>query len=124
MMQGRVNRKREAIISIVIANQNRQSKKRINAVIDTGYSGFLTLPNEIITALSLPWAGVERGTLGDGSEVTFDVYGVKVIWDGTYRDIPVCESETDPLVGMRLLYGYDLQIQAIEGGLVTIQTLD
>jgi hypothetical protein len=30
----------------------------------------------------------ERGTLGDGSEVTFEVYAAKVIWDGEYRDIP------------------------------------
>lgn len=122
MMQGRVNTNCEATLSIVIANQNRESKL-IDAVIDTGYTGFLTLPREIITALSLPWTGVERGTLGDGSEVTFDVYAVKVIWDGSYRDIPVNESETDPLVGMSLLYVYDLQIQAIEGGLVTIRHL-
>ncbi|MCT7982700.1 clan AA aspartic protease [Laspinema sp. A4] len=106
MMEGRVNTNCEAIISIVVANENRQSQL-IDAVIDTGYTGFLTLPREIITALSLPWTGVERGTLGDGSEVTFEVYAVKVIWDGTYRDIPVNESETDPLVGMSLLYGYD-----------------
>lgn len=126
MMQGRVNTKREATISIFIEHQNRQSKKQhfINAVIDTGYSGFLTLPNEIITALSLPWIGDEPVTLGDGSQGTFEVYAVKVFWDGASRDIPACKSETDPLVGMSLLYGYDLQIHAIEGGLVTIQALD
>lgn len=122
MMQGRVNTNCEATISIVIANENRQTQL-IDAVIDTGFSGFLTLPRDIIAALSLPWTGVERGTLGDGSEVTFDVYGGKVIWDGAYRNIPVNESETDPLVGMGLLYGYDLQIQAIEGGCVTIRHL-
>ncbi len=122
MMQGVVNASREATISLVIRDENRQTKL-INAVIDTGYTGFLSLPSEIITALNLPWTGIDRGTLGDGSEITFEVYAVKVIWDGEYRDIPVNKAETDPLVGMSLLYGYDLQIQAVEGGSVTIKTL-
>jgi hypothetical protein len=33
------------------------------------------------------------------------------------------ESETVPLIGMQLLRGYDLRIQAIEGGSVTIEAL-
>lgn len=81
------------------------------------------MPSEIITALALPWTGIDRGTLGDGSEVTFEVYAAKVIWDGEYLDIPINEAETDPLVGMGLLYGYDLRIRAIEGGNVTIEII-
>jgi hypothetical protein len=46
---------------------------------------------------------------------------VTVIWDGQYRNIPVNQAETDPLVGMSLLYGYDLRIRAVEGGKVTIE---
>ena len=37
--------------------------------------------------------------------------------------IDINESETVPLVGMRLLRGYDLRIQAIEAGAVTIEAL-
>jgi clan AA aspartic protease len=122
MMQGIVNSNCEATIALVIGNGNRQTKL-IDAVIDTGYTGFLSLPREIIVALNLPWTGIDRGTLGDGSEVTFEVYAATVIWDGEYYDIPINEAETDPLVGMSLIYGYDLQIQAIEGGRVTIKSL-
>jgi clan AA aspartic protease len=122
MIHGVVNRNCEATISLVIGNENRQTKL-IDAVIDTGYTGFLSLPREIIVTLELPWTGIDRGTLGDGSEVSFEVYAARVIWDGEYRDIPVNEAETDPLVGMSLLYGYDLRIQAIEGGSVTINAL-
>jgi predicted aspartyl protease len=64
--------------------------------------------------------GGNRGTLGDGSEVTFEVYAETVIWNGEYRNILVNEAETDPLVGMSLLYGYDLRIRAVEGSSVTI----
>jgi clan AA aspartic protease len=123
MIHGVVSRNREATISLVIVNESRQTKL-ITAVIDTGYTGFLSLPSEIITELNLPWTGIDRGTLGDGSEVTFEVYAAKVIWDGEYRDIPINEAETDPLIGISLLYGYDLHIQTVEGGNVTIKLLE
>jgi clan AA aspartic protease len=99
MIHGVVSRNREATISLVVVNESRQTKL-ITAVIDTGYTGFLSLPSEIITELNLSWTGIDRGTLGDGSEVTFEVYAAKVIWDGEYRDIPINEAETDPLVGI------------------------
>lgn len=123
MIHGVVNPNCEATIPLVIGNENRQTRV-INAVIDTGYTGFLSLPSEIITALNLPWTGIDRGTLGDGSEVTFEVYAVTVIWNGQYRSIPVNEAETDPLVGMSLLYGYDLRIQTVEGGNVSIEAIN
>ena len=122
MMQGVVNTSCEATLSLVVGNKNRQTRL-IEAVIDTGYTGFLSLPSEIIVALNLTWTGVDRDTLGDGSEVTFEVYAAKAIWDGEYRNIPINEAETDPLVGMSLLYGYELQIQAVEGGSVTVRSL-
>jgi clan AA aspartic protease len=123
MIHGVVSRNREATISLVVVNENRQTKL-ITAVIDTGYTGFLSLPSEIITELNLSWTGIDRGTLGDGSEVTFEVYAAKVIWDGEYRDIPINKAETDPLVGVSLLYSYDLHIQTVEGGNVTIKRLE
>jgi clan AA aspartic protease len=123
MIHGVVSRNREATISLVVVNESRQTKL-ITAVIDTGYTGFLSLPSEIITELDLLWTGIDRGTLGDGSEVTFEVYAAKVIWDGEYRDIPINEAETDPLIGISLLYGYDLHIQTVEGGNVTIKLLE
>jgi len=122
MMYGMVNTNCEATIRLVVGNGNSQ-RLAIEAVIDTGYTGFLTLPPEIIIALNLPWTGVDRATLGDGSEATFEVYAATVIWDGEYRNIPVNEAQTDPLLGMSLLYGCDLRIQAVERGTVTIEVL-
>jgi clan AA aspartic protease len=122
MMQGIVNHRGEATISVVVSNTNRQTQL-INAVIDTGYTGFLSLPSEIIVTLNLSWTGIDRGTLGDGSEVIFQVYAATIIWDGQYQNIPVNEAETDPLVGMSLLYGYDLYIRTLEGGIVTIKAI-
>jgi clan AA aspartic protease len=121
MMQGYVNENYEAVLTVVVKNGNKF--KSINAVIDTGFTGFLSLPIAIITELDLSWNYRDRGTLGDGSETLFDIYDAMVIWNGQYREIEVNRAETDPLIGMSLFRGYRLQIDTIPGGLVTISTL-
>jgi predicted aspartyl protease len=55
--------------------------------------------------------------------ITFDLFTAVVIWDGQYRDIYIAEAETEPLLGMGMLYGYRLQVDAVEGGLVKIEAL-
>jgi clan AA aspartic protease len=122
MMMGNVNSRREAIIQFVAIGENNQ-RQGVKAVIDTGYTGFLTLPSTIITTLGLTWFMQEEGILGDGSLCIFNVFEASVIWDGQVKPIEINESETDPLVGMRLLEGYELNIQGFAGGLVTIKAL-
>ena len=122
MMQGVVNSRCEATLTVVVGNSNRQLQA-INTVIDTGFSGFLSLPSEIVANLDLPWSASDIVTLGDGSETLFDLYTAVVIWDGQYREVYIAESETEPLLGMSLLYGYRLQVDTIEGGLVTVERL-
>lgn len=61
--------------------------------------------------------------LADGNETVFDVYEATVVWDGTPRRIVVDAANVDPIVGMRLLEGHELTIQAIEGGKVIIKAL-
>jgi clan AA aspartic protease len=121
MIHGIVNQSCEAILPIVVKNDPKT--QLIDAVIDTGFSGFLTLPSSTIVALELTWKGRDAATLGDGTSCIFEVYIAIVIWDGQYRMIDINESETMPLIGMQLLRGCDLRIQAIEGGAVTIEAL-
>jgi Fe2+ transport system protein FeoA len=65
----------------------------------------------------------EEGTLGDGSMCMFNVFEASVIWDGQIRPIEINESEAEPLVGMGLLEGDELNIQGLAGGEVTIKAL-
>ncbi len=95
----------------------------IDAVIDTGFTSFLSLPPSIIQSLGLPWSCRDFGTLGDGSEVIFEMYTASIIWDGQTKIVDVVASETEPLIGMALLYGYELKIQTVERGTVVIQAL-
>jgi predicted aspartyl protease len=118
MMHGFVNQRCEAMIRIAICHANNP-KQMVETVIDTGFTGFLSLPLSTIESLGLPWRFRDIATLGDGSEVVFDMYAATVIWDGQIQVVDVAASEADPL----LLYGFKLQIEAIEGGTVTIEAL-
>jgi clan AA aspartic protease len=123
MMHGIVDSNCEAMLRLVVGNTNSQ-RQLVDALIDTGFTGFLTLPLSVITSLNLRLYGREEGTLGDGSACIFDVYTGLVIWDGELQRIDVNASEAAPLIGMSLLYGSRIQLDAIEGGTVTIQSLN
>jgi clan AA aspartic protease len=122
MIYGVVNLRCEATLPLVVGNSNGQ-RQLIDTVIDTGFDGFLSLPSGMIMRLGLPWTISNMATLGDGSETLFDFYTGTVIWDGQYRTIDIAESETEPLLGMAMLYGYRLQVDAVEGGIVKIEAL-
>ena len=122
MITGVVNANREAIIRLIVHGTTGQTSE-IEAVIDTGFTGFLTLPTPFILSLGLIWRGQAQAMLGDGNLHQFDVYGTTVIWDGQVRIVETDAADTTPLIGMGLLYGYDLHIQTVEGGTVTIEAL-
>ena len=122
MIYGVINFRREATLPLVVGNGSGQ-RELVETVIDTGFDGFLSLPSAIILRLGLPWTISNPATLGDGSETVFDFYAGTVIWDGQYRTVDIAEAETEPLLGMAMLYGYRLQIDAVEGGSVKIEVL-
>ena len=122
MITGAVNVRHEATIRLAVHHVNGQEQE-VEAILDTGFSGSLTLPPAIISALGLLWR--TRGTviLANGSEDQFDIYAAVIRWDGTPRHILVEAADTDPLVGMALLTDYNVHIQVAEGGTVTIEAL-
>lgn len=97
--------------------------REVEAIIDTGYTGSITLPSALIAALGLRFRSVERALLADGSGCLFDGYHGKVIWDRQVRRVLVEEADTEPLVGMRLLRGHELKMQVRYRGKVTIKRL-
>ena len=119
MITGAVNADREAVIRLVVRGPGGQEEER-EAVIDTGFNGFLTLPPAVITALGLTRIGRGRAILANGSEELFEIYEATVLWDGQPRSVEADAADTDILVGMSLLYGRDLRIHAVDGGTVTI----
>jgi clan AA aspartic protease len=121
-MKDFVTASRQAIIRLTLRGPEGQEQE-IDAVIDTGFAGTLTLRLALIATLGLVWRRRGRALLADGSKSLFDLYETIAIWDGEPRRIAVDEADIDPLVGMSLLYGYELIVQAIQGSTVIIQPL-
>lgn len=104
-MTGKVTAHREAVLSIIVRNSH-DVNHAVNAVVDTGYTGFVTLPSSLIATLGLRWKRFGFAMLADGSEITFDVYEGVVVWDGVPILADVDEVDADPLVGMVMMNGY------------------
>ena len=122
MIHGAVNWNREAVLKLRVSEPG-MSGREFEAVIDTGYDGYLSLPRTIISALRLPWVRRGRAVLADGTEIDCEVYRAEIVWDGTQTPILVDEADTDPLIGMNLLNGFELKVQVRPRGKVTIKRL-
>jgi clan AA aspartic protease len=122
MMYGLVDQNCEIKLRLVIGN-GESERQTIDALLDTGFTGYLTLPIAILDRLNLAPYRRELGTLGDGSQCAFDVYRGFIIWDGTLQQIDINASESTPLVGMAMLYGDRVQFDEIEGGTAIIQAI-
>lgn len=94
---------------------------QIEAILDTGFNGALTLPMSVISALGLPWWLQDVLVLANGQIEEVDVYAATILWDGLEMDILVQAMESDSLLGMELLLGYDLRARIDVGGGVEIE---
>ena len=120
MIEGAVNANLEAVVTLPLQDSSGQTRE-VEAVVDTGFNGYLTLPPMLMEDLDLPVVGDSEATLADGSQAAFDVYGVTVLWDGQPMYVETGAVGGDPLVGMALLYRHNLNIDVEDGGRVVIQ---
>ena len=122
MIEGAVNSDHEAVVRLPLLGSSGQTRE-IDVVIDTGYSGFLTLPPAIVAELGLRWLGRKSMVLANGSWDVFDTYGVTVLWNGQSRFVDADESDGTPLLGMSLLHRHNLNVDVENGGRVLIQAI-
>ena len=93
MIEGVVNAAYEAVISLSLRGPSGHLRE-IDAVIDTGFNGVLTLPPALVAELGLSILSHGGATLADGSMIAFDVWEVTVLWDGTALSVEADEADT------------------------------
>lgn len=120
MIEGVVNANYEPVISLPVQGPAGQMRE-IDAVVDTGFNGFLTLPVALVAELGLPFASIGRANLADGSEAAFDVHHVTVLWDGMLRNVEAATTGSTPLAGMLLMDRHSLYVEVEASGQVVIQ---
>lgn len=123
MISGRVNDIYEAVISVEVVAYDRRTAHRFDAVIDTGFSQYLMMPRGAISQMGLPIEGSRPLVLGNQQRHDFDFCYAAVFWDDELRAIPVLISESETIVGARLLAGYFLTAAMVPGGRVTLTKL-
>lgn len=122
MITGIVNVDNQATIQVTVLGPSGR-RKSVEALIDTGFDGFLSLPPEVIDGLMLRWRDRRFAVLADGKETVFDVYLGAVLWNGKRKTISILETDATPFVGMSLLNGYELKVQVRPEGDVTIKRM-
>ena len=120
MMEGVVTDSMEAVVRLRLTGTNGR-EQNIDAVVDTGFTGTLTIPMSVVAALGLKKRGGTSAVLADGSSLKFGVYTLELLWNGIEREIAAYAVGDQPLIGMRLLHGHELFIDVESGGRVQIK---
>ena len=94
--------------------------REVEAMLDTGFTGYLTLPENILSEIGAMPVGIQSARTGDGNITRFRCYRGVVEWDGEERKVRILHSQTFPLVGMNLLWGLDLAAALRHEGRVSI----
>lgn len=95
----------------------------IEATVDTGFSGSMSLPWKLVSELGLPPQGRMLGTLADGTRNYYPLYRAIILWHGQPQLIYVSAVDSDPLLGMNMLHGSEIAMQVIVGGEVYIREM-
>ena len=89
-------------------------------VVDTGFTGELTLPLEAITTMGLPFAYDEEIKLANDSKELVPVHIATILWQGQEMAVRVFATGRRPLFGTTMMNDKELVIQFTDNGLITI----
>lgn len=92
-------------------------------VLDTGFTGVLTMMPSACEALGLLYVRPQPASLADGTSIILEVYQSALLWNGGEHDVEILAMDGAPLIGMTLLEDSDVRFQGNEGGLVSIGPL-
>lgn len=113
---------REAIVPLIVLAIDG-TLHQLDTVLDTGLTGELTLPPDLIADLGLSYVTHQRVVLADGGVYRVRVHSADVLWGDEQRTILVHASNGGTLIGMRLLYGDQVILNVVDGGEVIITPL-
>ncbi len=88
------------IVSVEYANEGL---RQCDVIVDTGFTGWLMLPEAVIRELGLVKIGSLPATVASGEMEHFAYYRTRIVWHGRFHWVEVLESVDQPLLGMELL---------------------
>jgi clan AA aspartic protease len=122
MIRGKVTESRTVLIAFGIADHAGRLWS-FEAALDTGFSGDLSLPYNVIERLKLSLSGQRSFILANGQGAVMNAYSGKIFWHEQLRDVIIIQTDDIPLVGMDLLWGNRLALDAVGDGNVVIEEI-
>mgnify|MGYP002784877463 FL=1 len=122
MITGTVNSSYEIVVPFRVRDAAGHEHD-VAALVDTGFTGALSMPVPVIISLGLRWKSETVTYLADNSPCKSDLYEATIIWDGQPRDIVVHGVDTVPMIGTQLLVGFDVRARFQMGGAVQIEVI-
>ena len=92
-------------------------------VIDTGFSGDLTLPRDVVERLRLAYDRDQEIRLANDALDLVPVHLAMIEIGGNVREATVFSTGNRPLFGTGLMEGKELVIQFVEGGMATLDDI-
>lgn len=112
----------QARMDVVFRLKNR-SDITMECVVDTGFAGALTLSQEAIDALGLPFFQEIEANLANNANVRTAVHIATIIWDHRSVEVAVLAMGKRPLLGTALLEGKRLSVDFKDDGDVIVAEL-
>ena len=109
-----------AVVRVYVEGPNLASWL-CHATVDTGFSEHMTLPGDVIDYLGLQSAGFTEARMANDQVQRFDLFHAEAIFGGRIQNILVHRTESESLIGMSLLSGGVIKIDARLGGAVEIE---
>ncbi|MYC35700.1 MAG: hypothetical protein F4X66_02120 [Chloroflexi bacterium] len=111
-------------LGTIEVNNAEGHPRPMEVVLDTGFIGYLTLQAETIRELGLSSVGQRTFELPNGSCSSFEAYLAEVSWHGHPTNVVVFESNNTPMLGMALLWGSRVALEAVTQREVLIGALN
>lgn len=120
MTCGIVNTAREPVVSLRFRGPG-VAVVTVPILVDTGYSGVITLPARTIAVLGLTGHLGGSIVMADGSVRQCGRYQAELERGGGWRTVLVTEfGASEAILGLEMLDGHTLRIDATPGGIVYI----
>ena len=104
MIRGRISQTLDPLITIEVRSA-AGAFEPLEVILDTGFTGHLMLPQDVIQRIGLDYGGRRSVILASGEVIGINAYTAIVSWDERRRDVIVLELTSESLLGMSLLQG-------------------
>ena len=91
-------------------------------MVDTGFNGFLCLPEELVESLRMPYLYSRAARMADDQDRNIRLHQAQIHWDGKARTIEAHASGATALNGMQLMTDHRLEMDIRIGGAVQIHS--